>query len=149
MLNIAEDYDKKNNHLQVFYCDGKRSPADLTVFVLTHWTELVRSGHCSSTYLPDLTTKHMIVLKHNQNYVGVLMWMYLGASAFIEFTVTDPTYRGNGLYKILHKYFDNRMIAQSIKSAKSQLHVDNQSIIEAAKKDGYKIEYYRMIKDYK
>lgn len=149
LLPVAKDIDKKNNEVQIFYCEGKSCPADLTAYVLVNWAELVKAGHCNSTYVPDLTNKHMMVLKHNDKFVGVLMWMYVGMSAFIEFTVTNPDYRGHGLYKILHKYFDRRMIAQGIKMTRSQLHITNESIIKAAEKDGYKIEYLRMIKEYK
>ena len=68
--------------------------------------------------------------------------------SFIHFTVVEEKFRRHGLYKIMHKFYDGVMAYNKITKSRSQLHVNNAAIIEAAQKGGYAIEYYRMVKEY-
>lgn len=149
MLSIGKAIDKKGLEIQLFWCAGKHSTAELNAFILSNWAELVRQGHCHPSYVPDIPRRSIISARHNDKIVGAIMWFISFDFSFIDFTIIDQEYRGNGIYKILHKFYDERMIANKVKFSKSQLHIQNETIIKAAEKDGYTVEYLRMVKEYK
>jgi hypothetical protein len=121
---------------------------ELTTFLLRGWAELIENGHCTPNYVPPLADKRIIFCTIDGRIVSLLMWEWNNQSTFINFTIVDPAYRKNGLYQIMHRYYDSRVSSGGAVDSKSQLHISNTAIIQAAMKQGYEIEYYRMIKRY-
>jgi hypothetical protein len=103
---------------------------ELTTFLLRGWAELIENGHCTPNYVPPLADKRIIFCTIDGRIVSLLMWEW------------------NNLYQIMHRYYDSRVSSGGAVDSKSQLHISNTAIIQAAMKQGYEIEYYRMIKRY-
>lgn len=124
---------------------------DLNVFFLRRWADLVESGHASSNYLPSHSSGSTRILYAtiDGEIVGHILFEFTSSKdSFIHFTVVEEKFRKHGLYLVMHKYYDKIMRHSKISRSKSMLHADNTAIIEAAKKNGYSVEYYRMIKEY-
>lgn len=140
--------DKVGNSISVHFVSSNNMSGDVTSFLLRGWAELIENGHCTPNYVPPANDKRIIYCTCNGAVVAMLMWEWSNTTAFILFTYIHPDYRKNGLYRILHHYYDERVSAGGALDSKSQLHVNNSTIIEAAKRQGYEVEYYRMIKRY-
>lgn len=124
---------------------------DLNVFFLRQWADLVENGHASSNYIPSHSSGSTRILYAtiDGEIVGHILFEFTTAKdSFIHFTVVDERFRRHGLYQLMHKFYDKVMRHSKISRSKSMLHADNTAIIEAAKKNGYSVEYYRMVKEY-
>jgi hypothetical protein len=124
------------------------SDAKLTTFFLREWADLIDNGHANSSYLPKLSTARILFTTIDDVITSHLVWTWSNKVSFIDFTAVDKNYRRQGLYKILHTYYDKIMIAQKATASRSQLHIKNEAIIAGAKKEGYEVEYVRMVKYY-
>lgn len=124
------------------------SDAKLTSFFLRQWADLIDSGYANSSYLPKLSTARILFTTIDDVITSHLIWTWNNKVSFIDFTAVDKNYRQQGLYKILHTYYDKIMIEQKAIASRSQLHIKNEAIIAGAKKEGYEVEYVRMVKYY-
>lgn len=124
---------------------------DLNVFFFRRWSELIDAGHASPNFMPTFkgNISRILYLTINGEIAGHILFEFTTTKdTFIHFTVVEEKFRRRGLYKIMHKFYDGLMRNNSVAKSKSQLHVDNTAIIDAAQGVGYKIEYYRMVKQY-
>ena len=127
------------------------SPKAVTSFFLAKWAELVESGHASGSYFPTINPLkgRILYATVDGQMAGHIVYEWTTpVECFIVLTAVDQQFRGQGLYKTMHHYYDNLIISQGAKRSKSQLHVNNATIIAAAEQDGYRKEYYRMIKEF-
>lgn len=129
-----------------YYTTGKACDSTVTIFILERWAELVKSGFCSANYFPNFVEQRIIYLMVENTVVAALVFAFHNKTSFLEFVVTHPEYRKTGLYKVLHTFYDQIVKEEGVKVTRSQLHVDNENVIKAATKNGFAIEYYRMIK---
>lgn len=124
---------------------------ELNVFFFRRWADLVESGHASVNYMPNFKhgTTRILYLTIDNEVAGHILFEYVTPKdSFIHFTVVEEKFRRNGLYQIMHDYYDKVMVYNKVDRSRSQLHVNNTAIIEAAKTVGYNVEYYRMVKEY-
>jgi hypothetical protein len=124
------------------------SDAKLTTFFLRQWADLIDTGHANATYLPKLSNARILFTTIDDVITSHLVWTWNNKVSFIDFTAVDKNYRRQGLYKILHNYYDKIMIEQKAIASRSQLHIKNEAIIAGAKKAGYEVEYVKMVKYY-
>jgi hypothetical protein len=142
----TNETDKLGNPIKVFYVASHNIPRKLSSFILSHWSTLIDSGHCNPNYVPSFANKKIVYITRDDEVIASLMWTIDNNSAFIDFTVVDDNNKRLGLYGTLHKYFNQVNQKFNIKTIRSQLHADNPEIIDAAKQQGYTVEYYRMVK---
>jgi hypothetical protein len=121
----------------------------VTSFFLRQWAELIESGHANASYFPNLTHTRILFTTIDDQITAHLVWSWINKTSFIDFTAVDKNYRRQGLYEILHTYYDQIMIRENATLSRSQLHINNEAIINGAKKAGYEVEYVRMVKHYK
>ena len=145
---ITNDIDRKGSTVEFYFTAGNTLTPDLSGFILRGWAELIESGHGNPNYMPTFGNKRIIYCKIDGKIAGSIMWEWKDGNktAFIEFTIIGKEFRGRGIYFLLHKYYDKRIKHGGADASKSQLHIKNETIINAAKKDGYEIEYIKMIK---
>lgn len=129
-----------------YYTTGKDCDSTVTIFILERWAELVKSGFCSANYFPNFIEQRIIYLEVSGKVVAALVFAFHSKTSFLEFVVTHPEYRKTGLYRVLHSFYDKIVKEEGVKVTRSQLHVDNENVVQAATKNGFSIEYYRMIK---
>lgn len=124
---------------------------ELNVFFFRRWADLVESGHAVSNYMPSFkqSTTRILYLTIDDEIAGHIVFEFTTPKdSFIHFTVVEEKFRRHGLYQIMHEHYDKVMQYNKVNRSRSQLHVDNTAIIEAAKKVGYNVEFYRMVKEY-
>lgn len=143
----TNEADKLGNPISVFYVTAHNVPREVSSFILSHWSTLIDKGHCNPSYVPTFTGKKIVYMTRGDTVIASLMWTIDNNSAFIDFTVVNDDNQRLGLYGTLHKYFNRVNEKFNIKTIRSQLHADNPEIIDAAKKQGYTVEYYRMVKN--
>lgn len=143
---LGIEFDKFGNEASIFFCKGEDIPAKLNIFLLRQWAELIEDNHAPGNYIPDLNNKRIIYVKINDEIAGQLIWEWQGKTAYIIFTTISKKYKKHGLYSMMHKYYEDRIRNGGGEYSKSQLHIDNNRIIELSIKNGYRIEYYKMIK---
>ena len=127
------------------------SPKEVTSFFLAKWAELVDQGHASESYFPTISPLkgRILYITVDGEMAGHIVYEWVTpVECFIVLTAVDQKFRGQGLYKIMHHFYDKVITSQGAKRSKSQLHVTNETIIAAAEKDGYRKEYYKMIKEF-
>jgi hypothetical protein len=133
----------------LYFCKGEEITKELNAFLLRHLSELVEDGHAPSNFSINLLNKRIIYAKINNEIAGHILWEWQpGWIAYIIFTVIDKKYEKRGLYTIMHRVYENRIKEGGALCSKSQLHSENNRIIELSKENGYDIEYYRMIKKF-
>lgn len=138
--------DKLGNDVDVCFCMGDEIPAELSVVVLQNLANMISAGHSPANFTISLANKRIVYLKVGGQIAAHIIWEWFGTSTYIVFTAVNPEYTGRGLYTILHKAYEDRIRVGGAIASKSQLHIDNTRIVELSKKNGYEIEYYRMIK---
>ena len=143
---LSNATDKLGNPIKVFYVASHNIPRQLSSFILSHWATLIDSGHCNPNYVPSFANKKIVYMTREDQVIAAIMWTIDNSSAFIDFTVVDENNQRLGLYGTLHKYFNQVNEKFNINTVRSNLHSNNPKIIEAAKQQGYTVEYYRMIK---
>jgi hypothetical protein len=145
---ISKDIDRKNSPVDFYFTAGNTLTSELSGFILRGWAELIENGHGNPNYMPTFSNKRIIYCKIGGKVAGAIMWEWKDGNqtAFIEFTIIGKEFRGRGIYFLLHKYYDTRIKSGGAVASKSQLHINNETIITAAKKDGYEIEYIKMTK---
>lgn len=124
---------------------------ELNVFYFRHYAELIESGHTTASYMPNFrqSSTRILYATINDEIAGHILYeLNTPKDSFIHFTVVEEAFRKHGLYRIMHKFYDSHMRNIGVARSRSQLHLNNTAIIEAAKGVGYDVEYYRMIKKY-
>lgn len=124
---------------------------ELNVFFFRRWADLVESGHAGANYMPNFkqgSTRILYIIINDEIAGHILFEFATPKDSFIHFTVVEEKFRRNGLYQLMHSFYDKVMKHNNVTKSRSQLHVANTAIIEAAKGVGYEIEYYRMVKEY-
>jgi len=142
---------EKGYNIVVNLIKPEESPAEVTSFFLTKWADLIKAGHASESYFPSLRplASRILYVTVDGELAGHIVFEWTTpVECFIMLTAVDQKFRRHGLYKLMHKYYDAHIKSQGAKRSKSQLHVTNEAIIAAAEQDGYRKEYYRMIKEY-
>lgn len=144
---ISVEKDKLGSEVSVYFSKGEDITAAVNSFFLRHLADLIENGHATRTYIPSLTNTRIVYLKINNEIAGHLIWEWQGNdTAYIVFTVIDKKYSKRGLYSILHRHYEDRIKKGGALFSKSQLHIDNDRIINISKQNGYEVEYYKMIK---
>jgi len=145
---IATDTDRKGSKVDFYFTAGNTLTPELSSFILRGWADLIENGHGNANYMPVCSNKRIIYCRIDGEIAGAIMWEWKDGNktAFIEFTLIEKKFRGRGIYFLLHKYYDIRIKNGGAEASKSQLHINNETIINAAKKDGYEIEFIKMIK---
>lgn len=137
------------NKVEAYYANGKTCSSAVSIFVLERWVELIKLGFCSANYFPNLVEQRIIYLEILGKVVASLVFKVESGTSYLEFVVTHPEYRKTGLYKVLHRFYDKIAKDEGIRITRSQLHVNNENVVQAATKNGFSIEYYRMVKRHK
>jgi hypothetical protein len=145
---IATEKDKLGDLITICFCKGEESPPYVTTFFLRHLADLIENGHSTNNFIPTLAEKRIIYLKLFDEVIAHIVWEWHGNSTYIVFTAVSDNYKNRGLYAMLHHYYEERIKNSTppAQFSKSQLHVNNNRIVELSKKNGYEIEYYKMIK---
>lgn len=142
---------ERGHDIVVHLIKPEEAPAEVTMFFLNKWAELIKSGHASESYFPTLrphTTRILYVMVNGELGGHIVFDWTTPFECFIVLTAVDQKFRRHGLYKLMHQYYDAHIKSQGAKRSKSQLHISNEAIIAAAEQDGYRKEYYRMIKEF-
>jgi hypothetical protein len=124
---------------------------DLNVFFFRRWADLVEAGHAGASYMPSFkqgATRILYITIDDAIAGHILFEFATPKDSFIHFTVVEEKFRRNGLYHIMHSFYDKVMKHNNVSKSRSHLHINNTAIIEAAKSVGYDIEYYKMVKEY-
>lgn len=144
---ISIEIDKLGSEVFVYFCKGEEITAEVNSFLLRHLADLIESGHAGRNYNLSLSNTRIIYLKINNEIAGHIIWEWHGAdTSYIIFTVIDKKYEKRGLYSIMHRLYENRIKQGGAVFSKSQLHINNNRIINISKQNGYEVEYYKMIK---
>jgi GNAT superfamily N-acetyltransferase len=143
--------NEKGYNIVVNLIKPEEAPGEITIFFLNKWADLIKAGHASESYFPSLRplASRILYVTVNGEMAGHIVFDWTTPfECFIMLTAVEPKFRRHGLYKLMHQYYDGHIKSQGAKRSKSQLHVSNEAIIAAAEQDGYRKEYYRMIKEY-
>lgn len=146
---IGEDTDQQGSKVVLYFVRYGDISAKLSAFFLRQWANLIESGYANPNYIPNVSHSRLIYATIDGEIVGHILWEVYSNSSYVIFTVVDPAFQRRGLYKMLHKFYDKRMIDGHGGISRSTLHVTNTAIIEAAKKNGYEVEFLKMRKNYK
>lgn len=149
---LGKEKDKTDTEVTVHLLKIDEITKELNVFFLKQWADLVERGHASSNYIPEHSSGSTRILYAtiDDQIVGHILFEFTTSKdSFIHFTVVDERFRRHGLYQLMHKFYDKVMRHSQVARSKSMLHINNTAIIEAAKKIGYSVEYYKMVKEYK
>lgn len=146
---LSIEIDKLGNSVNVHFCQHENMPTKVTSFFLRQWAELLEQGHADSNYVPSLASCRVLYLTSNDEVIGIRIWTWYNNTTNIILTSIDKNYRRRGLFEILTKYYDDRVTKGSCLKSKTQIHVDNVNMIKAAEKTGYKLEFVKMVKEYK
>lgn len=89
-----------------------------------------------------------IFVKLNGIVIGHIVYKYFAKTKnlFIVLSAVDPNFRGHGIYKILHKYYEQHAINLGCNCLSSYVHVKNSSRLSSARKVNFNPEFYMMVK---
>lgn len=146
---LSTETDKFGNEVKVHFCNHENMPAKVTAFFLKQWAELIELGFADSTYVPDITSCRVLYITSGDKIIGLRMWTWYNNITNIILTSIDENYRRRGLFEILTRYYDDRVIKGNCLKSKTQIHVNNIAMVKAAEKTGYKLEFVKMVKKYK
>jgi len=146
---IGKDTDRQGSEVVLYFVKYSDVDSKVSAFFLRQWASLIESGHANSNYVPNVAQSRIIYATMGEKIVGHLLWEWHNSVSYIVFTVVDPAFRRRGLYEILHKFYDQRMISGATTVSRSSLHVNNAAVIAAAEKNGYEVEFLKMRKNYK
>jgi len=146
---LGTELDKLGNEIKVRFCMHEHMSVMATAFFLRQWAELIELGFADPNYIPDITSCRVLYLIDNDTIIGLRIWSWHNNTTNIILTSIDKNYRRRGLFEILSKYYDRRVIYGNGLKSKTQIHVNNIAMIKAAEKTGYEIEFLRMAKKYK
>lgn len=145
---LGTELDKLGNEVKVHFCLHENMPSKLTSFFARQWAELLESGYVTSNYIPNITSCRVIYITSKDEIVGLRLWTWSNNTTNIILTSVDPKFRRKGLFEIISRYYDQRLIKGDCVKSITFIHIDNIAMIEAAKKAGYDIEFVKMIKKY-
>lgn len=146
---LSTETDKFGNEVKVHFCNHENMPAKVTAFFLKQWAELIELGFADSTYIPDITSCRVLYITSGDKIIGLRMWTWYNNITNIILTSIDENYRRRGLFEILTRYYDDRVVKGNCLKSKTQIHVNNIAMVKAAEKTGYKLEFVKMVKKYK
>lgn len=150
-MNLGNTVDKSGATVEVNLLKMEELSRELNVFFLRRWADLVEAGHANANYIPSFKagTSRILYITIDGEIAGHILFEFTTAKeCFIHFTVVEEKFRRRGLYQIMHTFYDQVMSYNKVSKTRSHLHANNAAIIEAAKKDGYTVEYYRMVKEH-
>lgn len=152
-IELGREKDKAGNTLTIYQSlELGMSPA-FSCF-LKHYAETIENGHAFPRTLWTDNTCGVIYAEHNGKVVGQITYdKENGVSPgalWIILSSVDESYRGKGIYKILHRYLDIFAKENKFTEVASFVHVKNENQIRALESVGKKPIFYvvgKRIKD--
>lgn len=144
---ICTEKDKLGNDVSVNFCSFENMTAEVNVFFLKQWAELIQLGHAEPNYIPNISMCKILYLKIGNNIVGMRMWTWSYDTTSILITAVDANYRRRGLFGIISRHYEKKILPMS-KRSRTFIHVDNGPMLAAARKTGYKVALLKMIKEF-
>jgi ribosomal protein S18 acetylase RimI-like enzyme len=120
----------------------------LPVF-MTHQVELMNAGYANRVFIATNRSK-AVYAEVNGTIVGEIVYDVKEEAikfAYIIAGTVVPTYRGRGIYKILHQQLE--VVAKSLGCSKirSEVHPDNKPMVATLESLGKRVTYYKVEKD--
>lgn len=143
---IGREIDNLGQEVVLYFCKDTNIPREVNSFFLRKVADLVETGHAPENFLPTLKDTRIIYVKINNEIAAHLIWNWIGTETYIVFTAISEKYERRGLYKIMHRYYEERIKAGGATASHSTLRVTNKRIVDISKINGYQIEYYKMVK---
>lgn len=150
---LGKEIDKNGNNVFIYCAKYENFSPALTAFFARQWAELLELGYATPNYIPDIKGSRIIFATDGAKFMGLRMWVWIEAGtqkeARIVLSSVDQQYRRLGIFKIIAKYYDLRMIQNDCSQSITYIYTNNTPMIEAAKKTNYTVDQIRMIKKYK
>lgn len=140
--------DKLGTELTIKSADILGYSPVLPIF-MTHQVELMNAGYANRVFIATNRSK-AVYAEVNGVIVGEIVYDVKEEAikfAYIIAGTVIPTFRGRGIYKILHQQLE--VVAKSLGCAKirSEVHPDNTAMVSTLESLGKRITYYKVEKD--
>lgn len=135
------------NNIEIFQSDViVGTPPLLLMFEC--YMELLNKNWTTSG-VPFKNTSHVIWIENSDKQVmGGICYEYLldRQEGWIILSFTNPKFRGQGINKLAHEYFERECLSKNMIFIGSIVSTENHQRIQSAKKVGLEPLFYRMIK---
>lgn len=149
---LGKEVDKNGNEIAIYCAKYENFSPAITAFFARQWAELLELNYATPNYIPDIKGSRVIFATNGSQFLGLRMWVWIESSkqkeARIILSSVDRNYRRLGIFEMITKYYDIRMIQNNCYKSTTFIYVNNTSMLAAARKTGYIVDQVRMIKNY-
>lgn len=148
MILLQENIQINNGLSVSLYYAKSLVECNATALMLTTFAELLNNGHSTGPNLGFNNESQVIWAELDNKPIGGICFTFIQKllQSWINFSFTDPGYRGLGINKICHTELEKLMRTNGLKYIASHVHVDNLNRINSCKKVGMQATFYRMSK---
>lgn len=116
-------------------------------FYMKHMAKLIDDGHAQQIFTGG-NNSSAVYATLDSKVVGAIVYEIHASQrmGYILLSCVDEEYRGQGIYTLLHPYFEEVVMAQGCNRIGSIVHVNNTVRQESCAKVGMVPEFIRMVK---
>ena len=118
-------------------------------FFLRHYADLIDNGHALS-YITGTNNSRAVYAEIDGVMAGHIVYDIqpdIPKTAWIVFSCIEPGFRQRGIYSMLHRHFEELVLAGGSKKIASFVHVTNTVRQASCESVGMKPVFYRMEKE--
>lgn len=145
--SIAIEKDKTGNRLEIKHVE-KIAHSPVYTFFLRQYAELIDKGFSHPVTTWNDNDCGAVYAELNGVIIGSIVYdtKKVEGSLWITLSSVDSSYRGNGIYAILHRHFEEIAKKKDCWFIASNIHVKNEIRLITAEKVGMKPIFYFMAK---
>jgi len=143
---VARSVTKSGHKLTIWDCYNL-AMSPVASFYMKHMAKLIDDGHAQQIFTGG-NNSSAVYATLDSKVVGAIVYEIHASQrmAYILLSCVDEEYRGQGIYTILHPYFEEVATAQGCNRIGSIVHVDNAVRLASCAKVGMVPEFTRMVK---
>jgi GNAT superfamily N-acetyltransferase len=146
-ITIAKETDKAGKQLEIKHVE-KLAHSPVYTFFLRQYAELIDRGFCHPVTTWDDYECGAVYAELDGRIVGSIVYdtKKVDGALWITLSSVDSSYRGNGVYTLLHKHFEEIAKKKGCWFIASNIHIKNETRLATAEKVGMKPIFYFMAK---
>lgn len=148
MILVAMGPDRTGQMIEIRYSNNIGG-SPVVPFFLKNYAKLMEDGY-AHPFIMGTNKSKAIYAVHNGKVVGHIIYDILEdayKTAWIVFSCVDEDYRGRGLYRMMHQWFETTVKNNGSKKIASHVHVENKTRQASCVAVGMEPVFYRMEKD--
>lgn len=138
---LATEFDNDGMNVEVYRCEHL-GMSPIYTFFLKHYAELIDAGHAYPTTAWDDKRCGAVYAVQEGNIIGHIVYDRDNPNAsgalWITLSAVEKAARGKGIYKLLHKYFEQTAKELGYWAIASHVHADNTVRLKSADSVGMK-----------